>query len=142
MSYTEIELSIWVSESSSARDTGHRVSFLPLKVQDERRSKQSRSGKRRNKHRDKRRAKQANAAPKATKRRSKEGQTGKRRDKRRDIRRDKRRDKRSQTQHTTHTNTNIIYFFSLEFGVDWDGVKPGLGWLNGITHDIFLDYFF
>ena len=26
--------------------------------------------------------------------------------------------------------------------MDWDGVKPGLGWLNGITHDIFLDYFF
>jgi len=24
--------------------------------------------------------------------------------------------------------------------MDWDGVKPGLGWLNGITHDIFLDF--
>ena len=24
----------------------------------------------------------------------------------------------------------------------WGGFKPGLGWLNGITRDIFLDYFF
>ena len=102
MSDTEIEtIDLVFSELSSVRDTGHRLSFLPLRVQDKRRTKQSQTGKRST----------------------------------------KRSDKRSQTQHTTHTNTNIIYFFPLEVGMDWGGVKPGLGWLNGITHDIFLDFF-
>ncbi len=31
------------------------------------------------------------------------------------------------------------YFRSLEVGMDWDGIRPGMGWFNGIAHDFFLD---
>ena len=119
VSDTEIE-TIDLGFKVEQRDTGQSLSFLPLKVQDERRAKQSQTGKRS--------TTETNAEPN------------------RDKRRDKRRsnaETNADAAHTTHTNTNIhLLLFSLGVGMDWAGVKPGLGWLNGITHDIFLDYFF
>ena len=32
----------------------------------------------------------------------------------------------------------FVSFFPLEVGMEWNGIKPGLGWLNGITHDVLI----